>query len=101
MTANVQKAIEAIVRVDTIDELREVSRFLRDRWNDINRANAQKSAAEFRKGDMVKIKRRDRVGEIVKFGPKNIIVIVKRDESKGIFRDERWRVHPDMLEKVS
>lgn len=98
MNGNVQKAIEAIVCIDNQDDLKRVSGFLRSRWNDLSKAKA----AEFSIGDKVRIKGkgrgRGRVGTIVRFGPKNIIVIVKTPVAAGRVLEEKWRVPPSLLE---
>jgi len=97
MNENVQKALEAIVCIDNQDDLKQVSGFLRSRWNDLSKAKA----AEFSIGDKVRIKGkgrgRGRVGTIVRFGPKNIIVIVKTPVA-GRVLEEKWRVPPSLLE---
>ena len=90
----VSDAIQAVGTIDSLADLKLVSKEIHSRWLILSRVAAATAAVQFNVGDKVRLRRRGIGGVITKFGPKNIFV--RADGTNTI-----WRCHPSLLEKVS
>lgn len=86
----------AILTVQTIEELQDLTDALRARWNTLQTAKAQTAMVQFKRGDIVKFGGKrgvTEVGKIKDFNTKSVSV----DAADG----RSWRVGASMLERAT